>query len=99
MKPALLLLLLSCAIESALAQGGTTNPFVMNTGSGQTLLSEVRQLMVDSNTVQPSFQVQFGFRTEETPQPGRLFDSFTITLQTANQQFTAVYATLDANGP
>jgi hypothetical protein len=40
----------------------------------------------------------FGFATAETPQPGVLADSFTVTLQSMNQQVTAVYATIDASG-
>ena len=43
-------------------------------------------------------QFAFGFATGETPQPGVLADSFTVTLQSLNQQITAVYATIDASG-
>ena len=70
----------------------------MNTGSGQVLLSESLQVGAGQSTAPLELLFSFGFATAETPQPGVLDDSFTVTLQTLNQQITAIYATIDAAG-
>ncbi len=89
------LLILGLAGGSALAQG---TPFVMNTGSGQVLQSQMLDVGTGLSTAPVDFQFSFGFATGQIPQPGVLSDSFTVTLQNLNQQVTAVYATIDAGG-
>jgi len=69
-----------------------------NTGGGQQLISEVRSLFIDASLSQPHVVFDFGFATDETPGPGAFLDSFTVTMQSTNQQFTAVYLTADATG-
>jgi len=88
-----LALLLSAHLVSA--QGTLT---VFNTGGGQPLVSEVRPLFVDAALVQPRLQFNFGFATDETFVPDTFLDSFTVTIQDANQLFTFVYLTTDASG-
>jgi hypothetical protein len=70
----------------------------LNTGQGQTLVTEQRTLLVSGSQGPPSLAFNFGFATEETVQPGTLLDSFTVTLQSANQLSTAIYLTIDASG-
>ena len=86
-------LLLSASLVSA--QGTLT---IMNTGSGQPLLSEVRSLFVDGSLFQPRLLFNFGFATDESLAPGTFLDSFTVTIQDPNQAFTAIYLTLDIAG-
>ncbi len=89
----MLAVLLSAHLVSA--QGVLT---VLNTGGGQPLVSEVRPLFVDAALVQPRLQFNFGFATDESFVPNTFLDSFTVTIQSANQLFTAVYLTTDAGG-
>jgi hypothetical protein len=89
------LLLLGFAGDCAVAQGTIT---VMNTGSGQVLLSQMVSVGTSQSTAPLDLLFSFGFATAETPQPGVLPDSFTVTLQSLNHQVTAVYATIDASG-
>lgn len=88
-----LALLLSAHLVSA--QGTLT---VLNTGGGQPLVSEVRPLFVDAALLQPRLLFNFGFATDETFVPDTFLDSFTVTIQSSNQLFTAVYLTTDASG-
>lgn len=71
--------------------------FVFNTGGGQSLVTETRTLAVPG-AVESVLQFMFGFGTDETPAPGVFLDSFTVSIQDAAGQFTAVYLTADANG-
>lgn len=71
---------------------------VMNTGSGQPLLSEVRSLFVDGSLFQPRLLFNLGFASNETLASGTFLDSFTVTIQDPNQAFTAIYLTLDIAG-
>jgi hypothetical protein len=89
------LLILGLAGVRAAAQ---STPFTMNTGSGQVLQSQMRIVGTEQSTAPVDFQFSFGFATGQIPQPGVLSDSFTVTLQSMNQQITAVYATIDAGG-
>ena len=89
----MLALLLSAHLASA--QGVLT---VLNTGGGQPLMSEARPLFVDATLVQPRLQFNFGFATDEAFVPNTILDSFTVTIQSSNQLFTAVYLTTDASG-
>ncbi len=89
------LLILGLAGGCALGQGTI---FVMNTGSGQVLQSQMRDVGTTESTAPADFQFSFGFATGQVPQPGVLADSFTVTLQNLNQQITAIYATIDAGG-
>ena len=79
----------------ASAQGTIT---VLNTGSGQPLVSAVRPLLVDGGGVQPRLLFNLGFATDETATPGAFLDSFTVTIQDSNQVFTTIYITADAAG-
>jgi hypothetical protein len=69
-----------------------------NTGGGQPLVSDVRPLFVDAALVQPRLQFNFGFATDESFVPNAILDSFTVTIQSSNQLYTAVYLTADASG-
>ena len=69
-----------------------------NTGGGQPLVSDVRPLFVDASLVQPRLQFNFGFATDESFVPNSILDSFTVTIQSSNQLYTAVYLTADASG-
>jgi hypothetical protein len=89
------LLILGLAGGRAPAQG---TPFVMNTGTGQVLQSQMSSVGTAQSTTPADFSFSFGFATGQVPQPGVLADSFTVTLQSLNQQITAVYATIDASG-
>jgi hypothetical protein len=51
-----------------------------------------------SPTTPPPLQFEFGFATDETPGPGNIFDSFTLTLQDNALNHTVVLLTADANG-
>jgi hypothetical protein len=89
----LIALLLSAPFISA--QGIIT---VLNTGSGQPLVSAVRPLFVDAAATQPRLLFNFGFATDETVASGTFLDSFTVTIQDSNSVFTTVYLTADAAG-
>ena len=52
----------------------------------------------DQNVALDELFFTFGFATLETVQPGVINDSFSVTIQSADQQFTAVLATVDASG-
>ncbi len=93
--PGVVLLALLLSPILALAQGIIT---VLNTGSGQPLVSEVRPLFVDAAAIQPTLLFNFGFATDETVASGVFLDSFTVTIQDSNSVFTAVYLTTDASG-
>lgn len=69
-----------------------------NTGNGQSLVSEVQSILVESGLQQPRLVFDFGFATDETPAPGSFLDSFTVTLQDSAKSFSAVYLTADATG-
>jgi len=88
------LLSLGLAGDYAAAQGTV----VMNTGSGQVLLSQTVGVDAGQSAVPLELLFSFGFATAETPQPGVLSDSFTVTLQSLSQQVIALYATIDASG-
>jgi hypothetical protein len=83
------------SLQSPLAQGTLT---VQNTGSGQVLVSEVRSVFVDANSLQPRLLFDFGFATQEVPTPGVFLDSYTVTIQTPDQLATALYLTADGQG-
>jgi hypothetical protein len=89
------LLILGLTGGRAPAQG---TPFVMNTGGGQVLESQMRMVGTGLSTAPVDFQFSFGFATGQIPQPGVLSDSFTVTLQSLDQKIAAVYATIDAGG-
>jgi hypothetical protein len=69
-----------------------------NTGTGQPLTSEVRSIFLDASLPQPRLVFDFGFATDEKASPGSFLDSFTVTIQSSSQSFSAVYLTADANG-
>jgi hypothetical protein len=69
-----------------------------NTGGGEPLVSEVRSIFLDAALQQPRLIFNFGFATDETPSPGGFLDSFTVTIQSTNLSFSAVYLTADATG-
>ena len=48
--------------------------------------------------VQPLLQFNFGFATDEAFLANQILDSFTISIQSTDQQFTAVFLTTDASG-
>ena len=81
----MLALLLTAHLVSA--QGVLT---MLNTGAGQPVVSLVRPVFVDAALVQPRFQFSFGFATDESFVPNTFLDSFTVTIQSSNQVFTAV---------
>jgi PEP-CTERM motif len=91
----LVLSLLLLTVASAPGQGSA--PQVLNTGGGTFLVSQSVNLNGTSNP-QASLQLDFGFATEEPAQPDVIADSLTITLQTQDGQFTAIYATADPSG-
>jgi hypothetical protein len=87
--------LLACVASYAFGQGTIT---VLNTGSGQPLVTGERTVNVSSNLPQPQLQFSFGFATDETVVPNKLMDSFTVTIQDTNGARTAILLTSDASG-
>jgi hypothetical protein len=87
-----------CWLASAGSLWAASSPIVLNTGGGQPLQTESRQLSLDPLLIQPSLVFNFGFATDEAFAPGTFLDSFTVTIQTTDSQFTAVYLTTDASG-
>jgi hypothetical protein len=87
---------LLCA-SATLACGQGTIVF-HNTGGGPVLVSESRSIILDAGLQQPRLVFDFGFATDETSSPGSFLDSFTVTIQSSDQSFSAVYLTADANG-
>ena len=69
-----------------------------NTGSGQTLISEIRSFFVGTGVQQPLLSFDLGFATDEQPTPGTFLDSFTVSIQDNAQRFSAVYLTIDGSG-
>ncbi len=88
----------SCWFAFAGAAAADTIPVVLNTGAGQPLQTETRLLTLDPGLAQPRLEFNFGFATDELFTPNTFQDSFTVTIQTTDQQFTAVYLTADASG-
>lgn len=69
----------------------------MNTGSGRSLVSQ--SLSFPNGTVNgggSALTLDFGFATDERPQPGIILDSFTISITGPNG--TGYLVTLDASG-
>jgi hypothetical protein len=84
---------------AALVGQGALGPTVLLTGTGQPLVTESRTIQTLSNTGEMRLSVQLGFSTEETSQPGIFADSFSLTLQPANNSLTPIlYFTMDAGG-
>lgn len=93
-------LVMSVSVPQVLAQGSYfTIHSSLETGGGVVLTSSVQAFDVDS--LQPLHQLRFafGFATEEEAGPERFFDSVTVTLQALDGATTAVYLTVDRNGP
>jgi hypothetical protein len=99
-----------CGLSYVLGLGFFTPPLLsqgtfptihttLETGSGTALTTPVQTFVADS--LQPLYQLRFafGFATEEQPGPERFFDSVTVTLRTFDGVATAVYLTVDRNGP
>ncbi len=83
------------AIISSQAQG-TLNFTVLQTGGGTPLVSGQQTLPFDGSAGQ-QLMFNFGFFTTESPAPGTILDSFTVTLQDASSD-TAVLGVIDASG-
>jgi RHS repeat-associated protein len=81
----------------AFAQG-VFDPIVLNTGGGQTLITEERRFGFGAGVMGPALQMKVGFGTDEMFGPGQFFDSFTITLQPEDFAWTLLLATFDASG-
>ena len=71
---------------------------VLNTGSGQPLASEVRQVQVNASLLSPTLRFDFGFATDESFSPGTFLDSFTVSIQDTNRGLSAFFLTADASG-
>jgi hypothetical protein len=74
--------------------GQGVNPVVMHTGSGSSLFSE--SLSYTNGTGLSAVTIDFGFATDEQPQPGVIADSFTISI--TGPDGTGYLVTVDANG-
>jgi len=84
-------------IQVEVAAQGTFNGTVLRTGSGQPLVSAVLPLPPFGSNPS-SLEFRFGFATDEVFGPGKIFDSFTITLQDDARRSTLVVLTADAGG-
>jgi hypothetical protein len=74
--------------------GQGVNPVVMHTGSGSSLFSQ--SLSYTNGTGLSAVTIDFGFATDEQPQPGIIADSFTISI--TGPGGTGYLVTVDANG-
>jgi hypothetical protein len=75
---------------------GSFAPLVLRTGAGQAIVSSLVTLPpAGPNTF---FNVEFGFSTAEVFGPGRIFDSFTISVGRPGSLEVLILATLDASG-
>ncbi|MEO8428055.1 MAG: hypothetical protein ABI651_13170 [Verrucomicrobiota bacterium] len=75
---------------------GTIAPVVLRTGAGQAIVSS----LVTLPPVGPNayFSFEFGFSTDEVFGPGRIFDSFTVSVGRPGSLEVLILATLDASG-
>jgi hypothetical protein len=89
---ALLFLLAIVRADGLFGQGVT--PVVMHTGSGSSLLSQ--SLSYTNGAGLSALTIDFGFATDEKPQPGFIADSFTISI--TGPTGTGYLVTSDANG-
>jgi hypothetical protein len=69
---------------------------VMETGGNQPLVTDA-VLLQTAGSAAPMVDFDFGFVTDETPLPGVLLDSFTVSFLNASSD-VAVVATIDASG-
>ena len=77
--------------------GQGLNPVVMQTGSGASLSSQsVSYTSTVPGLGAPMLNIDFGFATDEQPQPGFIPDSFTISI--TGPDGTSYLMTLDAAG-
>ena len=84
-----------------LAQGGivTDGPLtVFRTGSGAPLLTLELDLGIPDLEREPRLEFTFGFATDEPELSGTFFDSFSVTLERADRQATALLLTSDRTG-
>src|SRR5690349_1101001 len=91
-QPRWLCLLVLLRTVPLLGQGIT--PIVMHTGSGSPLASQ--SLSYTSGPGLSGLTLDFGFATDEQPQPGVIPDSFTISI--TGPDGTGYLVTADANG-
>ena len=70
----------------------------LDTTPGESMISQVRPVMVEPGGNPFLLQLKLGFGTDEVFGPGTIFDSFSLTLQTADLAKTWVLATFDAGG-
>lgn len=88
---------LLCFLPAAFLRAqGTLDYVVLQTGSGQPLVS-AEQVLQTGGVSNPALFLDFGFYSEETLTPAVFLDSFTITMQD-HAMATAVIVTVDASG-
>jgi len=75
---------------------GTIAPLVLRTGAGEAIVSSLVTLPPAGPNASLSFE--FGFSTDEVFGPGRIFDSFTISVGRPGSLEVLILATLDASG-
>jgi hypothetical protein len=75
---------------------GSFTPLVLRTGAGQAIVSSLVTLPPAGQNASLSFE--FGFSTDEVFGPGRIFDSFTVSVGRPGSLEVLILATLDASG-
>ena len=71
---------------------------VLRTGGGVPLVTSSQGLQLASNALPTELYFEFGFATDETPAPGTIHDSFTVTVQDVAMMNTLLLLTADASG-
>ena len=71
---------------------------VMRTSGGESLYSGSVPIAFPSVPGGNDLEFKFGFETDETFAPGKIFDSFSLTLQNGDGSITLVLLTSDASG-
>jgi hypothetical protein len=71
---------------------------VLRTGGGTPLVTASESVLVPPGAGPVPLMFDFGFGTDETVAPGRILDSFTVTVQDAAGVHTLVLLTADAGG-
>jgi hypothetical protein len=74
---------------------GTNDPVVLTTGRGPALVSTNIVLGWDFTWSSVKLQLDFGFATQETNNPGTFLDSFSLSLQNGDHSGTALLLTAD----
>ena len=76
---------------------GTLDPVVLRTGAGTPLISQSVPLNVPA-VATDLIRIEFGFSTDEVFASGKVFDSFTVSVQMRGDVRALVIVTVDASG-